>query len=59
MMEGEDISLKDVDNKEEKEEEAPNATELQKSTQLQFLGDDEDSKKEEKKNRRRRRKNEQ
>ena len=30
MMEGEDISLKDVDNKEEKEEEAPNATELQK-----------------------------
>ena len=46
MMEGEDISLKDVDNKEEKEEEAPNATELQKK--VQFLGDD-DSKKEEKK----------
>ena len=40
MMEGEDISLKDVDNKEEKEEEAQNATELQKK--VQFLGDDDD-----------------
>ena len=47
MEEEEGISLLKVDddNKEEKEEEAPNATELQKSTQLQFLGD-EDSKKE-------------
>ena len=50
--EGEDISLEDVDNKEEKEEGAPNATELQKSTVVHRLGDDEDdddSKKEEEK----------
>ena len=50
MEEEEGISLKvDDENKEEEEGEAPNATELQKSTTvMQFLGDD-DSKKEEKK----------
>ena len=37
MEEEEGISLKvDDDNKEEKEEEAPNATELQKSTRCNF-----------------------